>query len=98
MTLRWAAVAPPMRLPGAELIITPRVLNTAATPDASVPIRLPATRLLVVVIPAISTPLSVLPEMTFPAPGKVPPTVLLDGPAPSDVSPMRTPSLTLATA
>ena len=52
---------------------------SATAPAASVPIRLPCTRLLLPVLtpPRTNTPLSLLCEMTLPAPNAVPPMVLL---------------------
>src|SRR4051812_29335410 len=76
MIFRAAAVVPPIVLRLAPAwMFTPTLLGRATLPDASVPIRLPATRLLAEGGKEISTP-SAFPEMTLPAPAVVPPTVL----------------------
>src|SRR5688500_771794 len=72
-------VVPPMREPD-ELPWrkTPVSFPRAADPVAFVPIKLPCT---VLVLAFTCTPkvlLTVCPEMTFPAPAAVPPTVLAD--------------------
>ena len=64
ITLRAAAVVPPIVLPEAPSISTPSFeLPRSAVPDLSVPMKLPSTRFCVDVDPSISTPTR-LPEMT----------------------------------
>ena len=72
ITLRAAAVRPPMVLPGAAFRTTPSsALPRSRHPAELVPIRLPAIRLPVAVPPSTSTPNVRLAAMTFPSPGLI---------------------------
>src|SRR5205809_5876892 len=66
---------PPIRLllPATR---TPSLFGTAPAPATSVPMRFPWT---VLSLLPTKTPIFRFPEMRFPAPGAVPPTVLLRG-------------------
>src|SRR5262245_3973124 len=90
MTLRAAAVVPPIVLPLAPPAICtpPTPLARAAQPAALRPMKLPSTTLFLVPAPSIETPLPPLPELTLRAAAVVPPivlplaTMLMDTPAP----------------
>ena len=58
---------------------TPMALPSAPPPVASVPIRLPLTRVFETFV-SIEMPLPTFPEITFRAPGKVPPIVFPSAP------------------
>ena len=79
---RSGDVVPPTLLPVAPAQIpTPDpVLPRARVPVASVPRKLPTTRLFAVPSSWIWMPLPALPEMTLRAPGSVPPTMLPEAP------------------
>jgi hypothetical protein len=86
MILRAPGAVPPIVLPDALLMSTPPALllegempglfGTGAIPLASVPMKLPCTRLFVAPLLAIRMPPPSSPEMTLPAPCVVPPIVL----------------------
>ncbi len=82
MMLRASNPVPPITLPVLPAVINiPSALAMATVPAALVPIWLPSTMLLVVLIapvfPMISTPGPVLPAITLVTPPDTPPTVFV---------------------
>ncbi len=77
ITLRAAAVVPPIVFPEAPLEITTPMegLPSGRLPVTSVPMKFPVTAFLVVPVSRMMMPYSRLPEITFLAPLAVPPIV-----------------------
>ena len=94
MRLPAAAVVPPIVSRESFASSTPLVSYAAWVPVTSVPMKLPSSRSLVAVGAACWERMpTTLPEMTLPAPGAVPPIVIL--PTESSSSPVLLPARSL---